>query len=77
MASRLRFLRRLRKEQFSGANGSVTLGVSLSDMMVGGREQARTEVEAARELGCRMTIHTNCFQSPSDRAEPAQSGLFR
>jgi len=37
--------------------------------MVGGREQARAEVEAARELGCRMTIHTNCFKSPDAFSE--------
>jgi 5-methylthioadenosine/S-adenosylhomocysteine deaminase len=69
LTPRIELLRRLRKEQFSSANGPVTLGVSLSDMMVGGREQARAEVEAARELGCRMTIHTNCFKSPDAFSE--------
>jgi cytosine/adenosine deaminase-related metal-dependent hydrolase len=47
----------------------VTLGVSLSDMMVGGREQARAEVEAAREMGCRITVHTNCFKAPDAFSE--------
>ena len=69
LPARIDLLRRLRKEQFASGDGAVTLGVSLSDMMVGGREQARAEVEAAREMGCRITVHTNCFKAPDAFSE--------
>jgi 5-methylthioadenosine/S-adenosylhomocysteine deaminase len=76
---RIEHARRLRAEQFPSDDSLVTMGISLSDVLVAGIERVTEEVAISRELGLRITLHANAvmFAQPvSEVAFLEQAGLL-
>jgi cytosine/adenosine deaminase-related metal-dependent hydrolase len=76
---RIEHARRLRAEQFPSDDSLVTMGISLSDVLVAGIERVTQEVAISRELGLRITLHANAvmFAEPvSEVAFLEQAGLL-
>lgn len=69
---RIEHARRLRAEQFPSDDGLVTMGISLSDVLVAGMERVTQEVAISRELGLRITLHANAVMF----AEPVSEVAF-
>jgi cytosine/adenosine deaminase-related metal-dependent hydrolase len=68
---RIEHARRLRAEQFPSDDSLVTMGISLSDVLVAGIERVTEEVAVSRELGLRITLHANAvmFAEPVSEVE--------
>jgi cytosine/adenosine deaminase-related metal-dependent hydrolase len=56
---RIEHAKSLRQKQFPSNDGLVTMGISLSDVLVAGIERVKKEVAISRELGVRITLHAN------------------
>ncbi len=56
---RIEHAKMLRQKQFPSNEGLVTMGISLSDVLVAGIERVTKEVAISRELGVRITLHAN------------------
>ncbi len=63
---RIEHAKMLRQKQFPSDEGLVTMGISLSDVLVAGIERVTKEVAISRELGVRITLHANAvmFSQP-------------
>jgi 5-methylthioadenosine/S-adenosylhomocysteine deaminase len=71
--------RRLRKETLASDDALVTMGVSLSDLLVSGIDRAGAELATGRELGVKISLHSNCFMARDSQSEVAilkQRGLL-
>jgi len=69
---RIEHARRLRGEQLPSDAGLVTMGISLSDVLVAGIERVTEEVAVSRELGLPITLHANAVMF----AEPVSEVQF-
>lgn len=72
MDQRLDHARSLRSSRFSSGDGLVTMGMSLSDVLVAGIDRVREEVAVSRELGLKITLHANAVMF----AEPVSEVAF-
>jgi cytosine/adenosine deaminase-related metal-dependent hydrolase len=72
LESRIEHARRFRRERLSSDDALVTMGISLSDVLVAGIERVKREVEVSRELGVRITLHANAVMF----AEPVSEVAF-
>lgn len=76
---RVEHAKRLRAEEFASDDALVTMGISLSDVLVAGIERVTEEVAVSRELDLRLTLHANAvmFAEPvSEVAFLEQAGLL-
>lgn len=76
---RVEHAKRLRAEEFASDDALVTMGISLSDVLVAGIERVTEEVAVSRELDLRVTLHANAvmFAEPvSEVAFLEQAGLL-
>jgi cytosine/adenosine deaminase-related metal-dependent hydrolase len=61
--------RELRDTRLSSDDALVTMGISLSDMLVTGIDRTKTELHIGRDLGVRISLHSNCFMAPDTISE--------
>ncbi len=76
---RIDHAKRLRAEEFSSDDALVTMGISLSDVLVAGIERVTDEVAISRELGLRVTLHANAVMFAEHVSEVAfleEAGLL-
>ena len=71
LEQRLSDLKRVHKSRFPVGGGLVTLGVATSDLPICGIERLTAEVQAARELGLPISIHSNTWEFPERDPEVA------
>ena len=64
VAERIAHAAELRRKEFSSDGQLVTMAITISDFPIGGIERAEVELRAARELGLRVSLHTNTWQYP-------------
>ncbi|GAA2331508.1 amidohydrolase family protein [Dactylosporangium salmoneum] len=79
LAQRIEHARKLRTNELSSDAGLVTMGISLSDVLVAGIERVTQEVATSRSLGLRITLHANAVMFPQPVSEVAfleQEGLL-
>ncbi|MGE0373238.1 MAG: amidohydrolase family protein [Gammaproteobacteria bacterium] len=55
--------------RFPAARGRVTCGVATSDVPICGIERLQAEIQAARELGLPISIHSNTWEFPEREPE--------
>ncbi|MEU9889018.1 amidohydrolase family protein [Sphaerisporangium sp. NPDC051011] len=79
LAARIEHARELRAKELSSDQGLVTMGISLSDVLVAGIGRVTEEVAVSRELGLRITLHANAVMFPQPVSEVAfldEAGLL-
>ncbi len=64
-------LKRIHAGRFPTAGGLITLGVACSDLPICGIERLTAEIQAARELGLPISIHSNTWEFPEREPEVA------
>ncbi|MFF4775868.1 amidohydrolase family protein [Microtetraspora fusca] len=79
LEQRIEHARTLRTKELPSDGGLVTMGISLSDVLVAGIERVTQEVAVSRELGVRITLHANAVMFPQPVSEVAfldEAGLL-
>jgi cytosine/adenosine deaminase-related metal-dependent hydrolase len=71
LAHRIEHARALRAKDLGADDGLVTMGISLSDVLVAGVGRITEEVAVSRELGLRITLHANAVMFPQPVSEVA------
>jgi len=64
-------MKRVRKTLLAADDALVTMAAATSDMPICGIDTLRKEMQAARELGLRISIHTNTWEYPERPPEVA------
>ncbi|GAB1818484.1 amidohydrolase family protein [Herbidospora sp. RD11066] len=71
LTQRLDHARTLRTRDLSSDTALITMGISLSDVLVAGIDRVTEEVAASRDLGLRITLHANAVMFPQPVSEVA------
>lgn len=71
LGQRIDHARALRNADLSSDTALVTMGISLSDVLVAGIDRVTQEVATSRDLGLRITLHANAVMFPQPVSEVA------